>query len=350
MMIRELNYSGAPKIFLWLAKSLRSSGHDVTIFTFGDKKPESICEGISYKHRFLKEFHFISNCIYVHRLIKYEKADISISFLLDANIYNLLSCLHTKTKSLVCERNDPFMPHYYKLKLFKPLFSLADAAVFQLPKVASYYSNIKGKVAIIPNPVLQKQICNIPKFEDRDYKIVALGRLKIFQKRNDLLLMAFAEFSKSNPKYTLDIVGDGPDYQKLHKLTNELNIQNKVNFVGKKNNPIDAIKNARIYVLTSDFEGIPNTLIEAMSIGLPCVCTDCSPGGASFLIKNGENGYVVNKGDYKAIADKLSLIASNAVLADKLGNNAKKIRNDFNEEKILKMWNDFLLKIVDISD
>ena len=345
MIIRELHYSGAPKVFLWLAKSLSNRGHAVIIYTFGRESNIEIPKNVEYIAEDLSGYNTLLKILHIRRKIRSINANVSISFLLDANVFNILSCINFRTKSVVCERNDPFKPGYYKLKILKPIFSLADSAVFQLPRVANYYDNIKRNTTIIPNPVFNIDKGGVNEFSKRDNTIVALGRLDNFQKRFDVLLHAFKIFVKDHPEYRLIIYGDGPDESFLRKMADDLGMMGMVRFAGKTETPLASIKTAKIFVLSSDFEGIPNSLIEAMALGLPCVSTDCSPGGASFLIENGINGLIVERGNFQKLASAISTLVSDPHLADRIGNNARDVCKKFSEESVIEMWDAFLNNI-----
>ena len=346
MLIRTLDYSGAFKMFIWLAESLTKVGHSVTICTWINYENIELASNINKIKLNLSKNHFFSILRSFNNVVKEQNADICISFLLDANVYNTIACLGTRTKSIICERNDPFKPKYYKLMFWKPIFRYADGAVYQLPKVAEYYSNIKKNTAVIPNPVFSNHNDVISPFIERPEVIVSIGRLDIFQKRQDILIRSFALFLTKCPSYILKIYGDGTDEQKLKDLVSLYKIQDKVEFMGVTNDVTAALLKSKMFVLTSDFEGIPNALIEAMSIGLPCISTDCRPGGAQALINNGENGLLVPCGDVKAISDAMFNIASNGAYATELGLQAQKITDKFKEDVIIEQWNRYLCSIV----
>lgn len=346
MIIRSLHYSGAPKMFLWVARQLAKREIDVIILTWANKNSVKIPEGIRYINVDLQNVSLIHKIIVIHEIIKRESPDISLSFLLDSNIFNIVGCCGLKTKSVVCERNDPYKPGYYKLKILYPIFRFAKGAVFQLPKVCDYYSIIKAPTAIIPNPVPNPQCTDILPISKRSNSFVSLGRLDIFQKRTDLLIDSFSLVLRKYPAYKLEIWGDGPDEMKLKKQVSKLGIENSVIFRGVSENPLHSMSLSKFFVLSSDFEGIPNSLIEAMSIGMPCISTDCRPGGASFLIKNGKNGIIVPKGNADALSKAMIFFIENQAKAQQLGLEAKHIVEVFNEEVISKMWSDYLFKLI----
>ncbi|MBR6125938.1 glycosyltransferase [Candidatus Saccharibacteria bacterium] len=342
MVMKKLRYSGAYKMFMWVAKALADRGFEVTVFTYMQNLVTELPPNIKWIQVDLENKGFISHLFAVRKVVRNVKPDCVVSFLLDANILNMLACLGTKSRSVVCERNDPFKPKYYAMKIAKPLFRLADGAVYQLPKVAQFYSNIKAPTAVIPNPVLCDSKIQIKPFAEREKAIVTLGRIDIFQKRHDILVRAFAKFSKMHPDYKLMIYGDGPDEKKINDLIANLNIVDNAILGGVAKNPQEVIKNASFFVMTSDFEGIPNALIEAMSIGLPCISTDCRPGGAALLIDNMKNGILVPPHNVDDLAKQMSYLVEHPTEADAMGTDAKKIVNKFAEDKIAQMWCDYL--------
>lgn len=342
--MRYLNYSGAAKIFLWVAQQLQSAGHNVIVYAFSNNISTKLPSGLNIIHEDLGGKSFFAKVAHIREQIRKSQADISISFLLDANVYNVLACLGLQTKSVICERNDPFKPHYTKLKIFKPILGLADGAVFQLPRVREFYSNIRENIAVIPNPITEHPTANILPFAQRLKRIVTIGRVEIEQKRNDIQIEAFAKFHKNHPDYELWIYGSSTngDVDLLKKQIEDLHLNKSIILAGVTNNVEEVLSQVQIFLITSDYEGIPNSLIEAMVVGLPCVATDCSPGGAALLIENGKNGILVNKRDVEAIAAKLEWLVSHTDEADKMGEEAKRISEKFSVENIREHWINYI--------
>lgn len=342
MIIKRLRYSGAYKMFMWVAKALANRGHEVTVFTFMKNDVEELQPNIRWIKADLEHASIFRKVKEARRWIKKTEADISISFLLDANIINTLACLGMKTKSVICERNDPYKPHYYKLKFTKSLFRLADGAVFQLPKVAEYYSMVKRNTAVIPNPVIPTSAkIELKPFDKREDVIVSLGRYDIFQKRQDVLLHAFARFLEDHPDYMLEFYGDGPDEDRIKKIVESLGISDNVIIGGITSHSAQVLSKSKFFVLSSDFEGIPNALMEAMSIGLPCISTRCRPGGAEYLIEDGVNGLLVDTSNFEEMYKAMNRIAETGV-ADSLGREAKRVTERFSEKRISNMWCEYI--------
>ena len=145
------------------------------------------------------------------------------------------------------------------------------------------------------------------------------------------------KISDQYPDYTLDLYGDGePEDERILKELSKGNPQ--VRFLGKTTNVIEVEQNAIMFVLSSDYEGIPNALLEAMSLGVPCVSTDCSPGGAAMLIKSYDNGVLVDRGDVDALAAAMKWCLDNPEKREEIGAKGKNVNDRFAETEIFASW------------
>ena len=175
--------------------------------------------------------------------------------------------------------------------------------------------------------------------------MVSVARLDNFQKRYDVMLDAFKLFSDKHPDYVLKLYGKGSDEELIRSWVHERNLDDKVLFPGLTKQPMQDTCRDGMFLITSDFEGISNALLEAMAVGLPCVSTDHTPGGARLLITDHENGLLAPIQDPEALAKAMCKFAENPALAEKCGNNAKDVVNRFAPEKIIDMWENYILKL-----
>lgn len=363
--IPRLTYSGAPKMLAWVANQMAKKGHEVHIITFFSEEQARILHDSITVHplkvvqsgsRLVRNTTgMLKTIIKLHRTIKSLNSDIVVSFLDSVSyVYLPIGKLLTKSNFIVSERGDPYA---YKDKLAKIKFNLmkfAHGCVFQTHGAQVFfekYPKIYNNSVVIPNPVVVNEEIismqnNIPAPEERDNRIVTVARLSLIQKRQDILLQAFDVFHKNHPDYKLVIYGDGEDYEKIQCMIEQLNLSECVELAGRTDNVEKEIFHASASVLTSDYEGIPNALIEALSIGVPSVSTDCSPGGAALLIKDGENGFLVPRGDVNAIAEKLSLVVSDTNISKRFSENGPQIITEFSEDVIADKWELFLKNIV----
>ena len=178
-------------------------------------------------------------------------------------------------------------------------------------------------------------------FEDLE----RMTRWSVFKTGNRELFYQ-AVNSKRFGDVKLNFYGSGPDEDNIKKSVEELGINSNVIFHGKVSSPETELLKNDIYLITSDYEGIPNSLIEAMSIGMPCIATDCSPGGAALLVEHEKNGILVPCGDWRAVADAVIHWIENPRMAADCGKNATMICEKFSAEVIIEKWNRYIYKIV----
>ena len=158
------------------------------------------------------------------------------------------------------------------------------------------------------------------------------------EKRFEVLIEAFYHVHKRYSDYTLIIYGRGPFLDKYKRIVSDYGLDGFVQFPGFVSNVAETIREDGIFVLSSKFEGIPNALIEALSTGIPCVATDCSPGGPAFLTKNGQNGVLVKVDDADALASSIIKLIENPNYAVMLSERGPEILNDLAPDHINSLW------------
>lgn len=351
-VIGSLGFGGAERVVSVLANQFFDLGHQVTVITLANNICNyPISNGIHTFHiatnTTIKGLSGLQRIIFLKKYISKINSDIVISFTSGVSIYVLLARLFYPFKIIVSERNDPKQdPKNWFLRLVRDnLYKISDGFVFQTIEAKEYFSRkIQKRSAVISNPI--KTDLPKPYHSEQSHRIVATGRL-VPQKNYPLLLEAFAEFLELYPKYTLDIYGSGPMEEELHNLVLELGIKESVQFNGVVNNWHDYAKVAEIYVLTSDYEGMPNALMEAMAIGLPCIATDCPCGGPSFLINNGINGLLIPVADKKELIKSMKYYASNLDKARLIGRQASIDMRKFNVQTISQSWLNFINDVLE---
>lgn len=143
----------------------------------------------------------------------------------------------------------------------------------------------------------------------------------------------------------LKIFGEGSLKKKLQNRIDELGLKDKVYLMGTKSDVLNWIKESYCFVLTSDFEGLPNSLIEAMCMGIPCISTDCSPGGARQLLSD-DRGLIVPCGDKERLAEAINIYLENKDIAAQYGQAAYGLRKEIDCNKVAKEWLKLMEKIV----
>jgi GalNAc-alpha-(1->4)-GalNAc-alpha-(1->3)-diNAcBac-PP-undecaprenol alpha-1,4-N-acetyl-D-galactosaminyltransferase len=274
---------------------------------------------------------------YIRKILKKTNSDVVFSFGEWFNPFVLLATRGLKYPVFVCDRMSPTLKFGIILDTAKRiLYKRAGGIIAQTNYAADIIrkrTNAKN-VAVIPNPlnIMNYMIC-----ERKNY-IVTLGRLSK-EKGHIYLIQAFAKINKSD--WTLHIVGGGPMHAELEELAKNLGIENKVIFHGHLKDFSLIFSESKIFVLPSLSEGFPNALIEAMSVPLACISSDCIAGPRD-IIAHGENGLLVEPANIEALAGALNELIEDEVLQNKLSENAYKIRERLNYEKIAADYLKFL--------
>ncbi len=349
-----LSGGGAERVVCGLGNYLEKEGHQVTLLTMSDDTPDYVINNNINRVELLTNRErrgFLSNSLKRWwRLLKFvrkKKCDVYVVLLPVTTILLLTFRSFTKAKVIASERNDPRRYGKSTRLLLRLLGKRADGWVFQTEENRKWYNPLleKRETILIPNAINIDFIK--PIFEgERRKVIVTAGRMNE-QKNQALLIRAFSKKHNEYPDYRLVIYGEGLKRNELDLLSRELKISDKVEMPGYTTNIGETIKDASLFVLSSDFEGMPNALMEAMALGIPCVSTDCDGGGAKFLIENEKNGLLVPKGDVDALAAAMERMLSDRGFAEQCGQEAHKICERLAPEKIYGEWESFIKEIVE---
>ena len=305
------------------------------------KLPIKDCEEkssiLKYYSRNFKQIKWLKN------YFKKNKKATAVAFLYDSIFMTLLSA-DKSNKVIISERGDPCQSLSSKttMAFLKTKIKEADDMVFQSPDVKKWYEeNIVVSGTVIFNPV--KADLPQPYSGERKKRVVNFCRISD-QKNLVVLVQAFAKFREEFPNYELEIIGDpvgnGVEgyLQTVEAEISRCKCEDSIRILPSRKNIHETIRDYAMFVSSSDYEGMSNSMLEAMAIGLPCVCTDCPAGGARAVIKDGENGLLVPIKDAEALANAMKRVVSEEGLAQKLSHNAVKIREDQSLEKITGKW------------
>ena len=338
----SLTDGGSEKVMTLLANQMADNGHDVTMVLVRNKKrtykinSNVKCIQLKYKYK-NKLLIMVSRILKLRNIFNNIKPDVIISFMVDINIITLLANLGLSNKIIVSERANPFVRKNIIKKIGESiLYSLADKVVVQTEMVKEYFNKkIQNKCIVIPNPINIK--ANSSSLINKEKKIIAVGRMTE-QKNFKMLIDAYYLFSKENSEYDLYIYGDGPLKEDIIKQANKLNIRDRVHFPGYVNNINEIMSTASLYISSSNFEGISNSMLEALALGIPTICTDCPVGGARLAIKNNENGILVPVNNIEMLYKSIKEVIYNKSLAKSLSNEAVKVNNKFSIQSITDKW------------
>lgn len=275
---------------------------------------------------------------YREYLIKNEGC-VALGFLIRSNISMLMAARgkNVNVKTVFCERNNPIRPDIPSniISIRDQVYNQCNVAVFQTEEEKEYYTKLNCRTAIIMNPIKE----GLPdRFEGiRRHEIVNFCRLNE-QKNIPLLIEAFAMLHEEYSDYTLKIYGKGTEKEILLHLIREKKLEEFAFIEDFRDNIHEIIYDAAMFVSTSDYEGLSNSMLEAMAIGLPCICTDCDGGGARMMIKDHVSGLLIPKGDVRAVYLAMKEVIDSPELAKKLSEEGIKIREQLSVQKIIERW------------
>lgn len=277
----------------------------------------------------------VKRILWLRDLIKRNPKATIIAFEYFVNMQTVVACVGLPNKLIISERNDPSRvgntPRTNWLR--ERLYRHADMLVCQTDDAAAYFSDKVNKCVIL-NPI--KEDLPEPYRGERRHAVVAFCRLEK-QKNLDMLVYAFDEFVKSHDDYTLEIYGDGSEREHLEQLVHTLNLEEKVSINHGRSDIHQVVRDAAMFVLPSNYEGLSNSMLEAMAIGLPVICTDCPCGGARMVIKNGVNGILVPVKDVGALAKAMTDMVDK-LDAREIGNRASNLLQSLSPVIIAKQW------------
>lgn len=338
--IGTLCNGGAERVVSILSSQMARQEMDVEILTYYDRPVSyEIDERVklSSVEKLSGKKGKLGNLFWLRRYFK-ENAEVVISFLAPFNILAIAANLGSKVPIIVADRNDPErVPSNPVLRKIRDiLYRFASGVVVQTKKNQSYFSKtVQKKSRVIYNPVDLKENAGAAIGTKKEKTIVTAGRL-MPQKNQTMLIRAFASVLMKYPDYRLVIYGDGPERENLEQLAGELSVSGQVIFPGNVSDLHEQMKTAKMFVLCSDYEGMPNALIEAMCLGLPCISTEVS--GATDLIKDHRNGLLIRKDDQQALEEAMLEVIGQPGVAERLSKEAVLLNEKLKVNKIMDQW------------
>ena len=341
-VVSQLKVGGAAKMIKYVANVCTGCFRDVTLLTYyDDYTPDDVNPSIKRINLGVTASGIpiwrIKAFVRLRRVVKKGRYDIVCSFLPDVSMMSRLATMGIDTITVSAERGDPFQFSKFWKRLVSWTYKHSDYCFFQLERARDYFGEqVASHSFVIPNPYVPVDGVT-PYYGERRRTIVSAGRFAE-QKRFDILIKAFARVHEAHPEYRLVLYGEGDCKSKYEELSKSLSIEGFIDYPGYVKNVASHIREDGIFVLSSDYEGIPNSLIEAMSVGLPCVATDCTPGGASFLTNKGERGLLIPTHEAEKMANAINRIIENSELASQLSRKANEIIKELDINVINKMW------------
>lgn len=349
---------GAERVLAIMANHWAQTGWNVTVITYAGEPAVPFYKlhsairlvplGIAWPSRnfFFGLIHNIKRIAVLRKAIKKVAPDCIISIMDNNNVVTLLASLGLRMPVIITEHTFPAAaprPWIWKT-LRRMVYPLADSLVVLSEESKQYFSAwVKQSCVVIPNPV---QISS----ENEAYpdisggtKIYAMGRFTE-SKRFDLLLRAFHLVLRQRPDCDLTIIGDGPLRGPLYRLSRDLGISHRVHFPGLLSHPATMLKKGQLFVMSSEYEGFPLAILEAMACGLPVVAFDCH--GCNHIVEHGVNGILVPPLDFHRLAQAILDLLQNDSKRELMGAAALEIKSKYSVRRIMNRWNELVKQIV----
>jgi glycosyltransferase involved in cell wall biosynthesis len=353
IIIGDMTFGGAERVTAYLADYFINQGIEVTICS-------TRSGGVAYaldpriKHvtvsRHFRNKTAMGRLFHLSQVLRKKIRQTSPDVILAMMGYNgsatLLASIGNRIPVFVSERIDPASTtgrSNFEKKIMSFLFThLSRGVIFQTEDAKNYYPmKLRRKSTVIANPLDVSQLPQPIDTLTDEPQIVSVGRLAE-QKNQRLLIDAFKDVVLRIPAAKLIIYGEGPMRKALEQQIETLHLNDKVLLPSNVSDIFDRLKQARLFVLSSDFEGMPNALIEAMAMGLPVISTDFGGGGARFLIEHGVSGWLVRVNDRQELSEAMIRLLTDRALSQSLAKQAVNVREKLDLAQICAQWHHYM--------
>lgn len=353
--ISGMSRGGTEKKVSNIANYMIAHGHEVVLvnayrfeeeFEVNDAVKRLICEPTEEELPGNRIGNFIARYKKLRKIWIDEKPEVILSFIGKTNIMTLLTSRGLGIPVAVGVVGNPEVEYYNRsLKLIaRLLYRKADTVILQTKQSMSFFpKKVLDKAVIMKNPV--SKAFDVDRYEgERDKTIITLSRIEE-SKDHIMVIDVFAKIADKYPEWNLLIYGEGPLKEELTAKVKELGLSDRILFPGRIDDVAGTIKKAGVFILPSFSEGSPNSLIEAMMLGLPVISTDCPCGGPAELIRDGENGLLIPVDDRAKLQESLQKLIDNPHYAEQIGRESAKTRDIFSPERVFEAWEALLVNL-----
>lgn len=348
-VINSLTGGGAERVMTTLANGFSERKYNVKLITFNDNEAylvNSKVERIRLHKGNIKN-HTLRSLINLINFYwsKKNRPDVLVSFMPTTNAIAILVSKLYGLKIIVSEHNNHKANKSLKSdRIRKYLYKYADKTTVLTSYDVHYYESLGAKVKVMPNPIILPK--KIKEFTNRKKNILVAGSLNRYKVKGfDSLLNLISPVLRENKDWTLTIAGSGDYGMKILKdITEKLNLNGQIIFTGFCENIQELMQDSQIYVLASQFEGLPMVLMEALSNGMACVAYDCVSGPRD-LIDNGYNGILIENQNEKDMQAAINILIKDSDLRQRIAKNSPKSVNLYSLENIEKKWVELFYEI-----
>lgn len=352
-VIGIMGKGGAERVIAAISNELVKSNFEIEIITIYGNRQDYYLDGriklypiiCKNRIRLLRPFERI---VRLRKMIKRSNPDAVISFLADVNIHTIISMIGILIPLIVSERNDPRQdPEYsWQRKMRDILYRKVDGFVFQTVDAANYFKNLipkKSKHTIIPNPLTP----NLPNYDYSidNKRLITACRLNP-QKNLRMMIDAVRDVREKGILCSLDIYGQGPMQKDLEEYIKRIKCEDFIKLKGFSNRIHDEMLGSEGFLISSNYEGISNSMIEALAIGIPVIATDCPVGGARMYIEDHMSGWLIPVGDTVQFSNAIKELLTDKKRREKYGKEASKVRSILDTKSITGKWEEFISSVI----
>ena len=326
-----LRGGGAERFISTFVNYMSDNNYNVEILLYEEHSDDYYLSSAVKKHlmpsRGETKLDKIQRNIDMYKMLKTIQPEYVIPFVDTVVICTYLANLFFKSKFIYTVRVSPWHEEIIGTKFKNFMRNIiakkADAIMIKTDEQGLYFPRkYKKKIFVVPNPVPEKFLSlKKEKYKDSIENICMLGRIDK-QKNIPLAIYAFQKLSKQYTNIRLNIYGEGIETEDIILHIKKAGLQNTCYLKGRTNNVEKVLSESDAFLMTSDFEGLPNSLIEAMAMGLPCISSACQTG-PSDLIQDGENGYLFETSNLDALVTKLKMLIDDPQKGKLLGQKAR---------------------------
>jgi glycosyltransferase involved in cell wall biosynthesis len=367
-VLRNLaNVGGVERTLTDKANYMAEKGHDVTFVTYEQgqhpnafvllssvKRVDLNCRRFAlyqlpwYKHiiKYVKmKYHFRRKW---NELVDSEKPDVVVVTTYTQDFMHELMTVNEKTRIIVESHtafthdmhSDRFLKKILIVRMLRDL-KKSSLLITLTEGDASCWRKYVKNVKRVPNPVTfyPESIDNVKKDTGR---IISVGRLHE-QKRYDRLINAFALIADNYPEWHIHIFGNGELKEQLNHQINGLHLDNQIVIHSPSNDIMTEFLRSQFFVLSSDYEGLPLVLLEAMACGLPVVSTNCPFGPADII---DESVGMLSDLNVNDLAEKIAWFINHPEDRKEKGQNAHLLAASYKKDDVLKLWEDSYCSVI----
>lgn len=351
MLLPELGPGGAERVAATLANRWVAEGREVTVICFErlDKRPFYVLNDavvlvcgdlLKETARVAEKFVYtLRRILFIRRAVAASDCDVVVSFLTEMNVLALAAGVHRTARLIIAEHSDPVsnslaMPwgalRQVTYRRAARVLALTEDAARHIRRYAPH------NVDVIPNPVAIELARPLGDYHRDGRTVAAMGRFVPTKRMSDVV-RSFLAIAGRHPCWRLVIIGDGPGKIEVEALAAESFVGSRIQFAGTTRSPHEVLARADVFVSASALEGFPMGILEAMALGLPVVAARYGDAAAE-IVRDGENGYLVDVGDVDALGDRTVRLLESASLRARMGCRSREIAAAYSLDCVAARW------------